>query len=75
MGKNKKKPIRDLTPEEALRFLEDIRVLQTEKDEASTAISIRVPENILRAIRLKAKSEGKKYQSLMIEYLRRGLRS
>lgn len=38
------------------------------------AISLRVPANVLRAIKLKAKAEGKKYQSLMVEYLRRGPR-
>lgn len=62
-----------VSPEEALRFLDDLRKLPSQIDEPTHAISLRVPENILRAIRLRAKAEGKKYQSLMIEYLRKGL--
>ncbi len=63
-----------LSPEEALIFLEDIRVMTSEVDEPTVAISLRVPGNVLRAIRLRAKADGKKYQSLIVEYLRRGLR-
>lgn len=63
-----------ITPEEAIRFLEDIRLMTSEIDEPTVAISLRVPGNILRAIKLKAKSDGKKYQSLIVEYLRKGLR-
>ena len=46
----------------------------TEIDEPTVAISLRVPENILRALKLRAKSKGQKYQSLMIHLLRQGLR-
>ena len=63
-----------ISPEEALRFLEDMRTMTLEVDEPTVAISLRVPGNVLRAIKLKAKADGKKYQSLMVEYLRRGLR-
>lgn len=63
-----------LSPEEALQFLEDIRIMASEVDEPTVAISLRVPQNILRAIKLRAKADGKKYQSLMIEYFRKGLR-
>lgn len=63
-----------ISPEDALRFLEDIRTMSSEIDEATVAISLRVPANILRAIKLKAKADGKKYQSLMVEYMRKGLR-
>lgn len=63
-----------ISPEEAIRFLEDIRLMTSEIDEPTVAISLRVPGNILRAIKLKAKSDGKKYQSLIVEYLRKGLR-
>ena len=63
-----------ISPEEAIRFLEDIRIMASEIDEPTVAISLRVPENILRAIKLKAKADGKKYQSLMVEYLRVGLK-
>lgn len=63
-----------ILPEEALRFLEDIRTMASDFDEPRIAISLRVPGNILRAIKIKAKADGKKYQSLIIEYLRKGLR-
>ena len=49
--------------------------MTSEKDEATVAISLRVPENILRSVKLKAKSEGKKYQSLIIQYVRQGLKT
>lgn len=63
-----------ISPEEAVRFLEDIRRMAEDKDEATVAISLRVPANLLRTIKTKAKADGKKYQSLMIEYLRQGIR-
>lgn len=67
MKKNK------FSPEDALDFLESIRKLQDEKDEPTSPISIRIPGNILRTLKLKAKFEGKKYQSLIIDLLRKGL--
>jgi predicted DNA binding CopG/RHH family protein len=66
---------RKISPEDAIRFLEDIRTMRTSLDEPTKAISLRVPGNLLRAIKLKAKADGKKYQSLMIEYFRKGLES
>lgn len=65
---------RPISPEEAVRFLEDIRLMTSEIDEPTIAISLRVPGNILRTLKLKAKRDGKKYQSLIVEYLRKGLR-
>jgi predicted DNA binding CopG/RHH family protein len=65
----------EISPEEALRFLEDFRNLSSEIDEPTQMISIRIPGNVLRALKLKAKADGKKYQSLIVEYLRKGLRS
>jgi predicted DNA binding CopG/RHH family protein len=64
-----------ISPEEALQFLEDIRTLQFNIDEPTVSISLRVPRNILRSLKLKAKADGKKYQSLIIEYLRFGLKN
>lgn len=64
----------ELSPEESLQFLEDMRNLIYERDEATIAISLRVPANILRALKAKAKSENKKYQSLIIEFIRSGLK-
>ena len=63
----------NLSPEEALQFLESIRLMTSQIDEPTVAISLRVPGNILQAIKLKAKADGKKYQSLMIELLRTSL--
>ncbi len=64
-----------IPPEEAIEFLEDFRNMIADKDEPTQAINIRVPANILRAVRTKAKSDGKKYQSLIVEYIRRGLKA
>lgn len=72
MKKNLKN--RPISPEEAVQFLEDFRTLQADLDEPTVAISLRVPANLLRAVKLKAKADGKKYQSLMIELLRTGLK-
>lgn len=63
-----------ISPEEAVRFLEDLRLMASDIDEPTVAISLRIPGNVLRSIKLKAKADGKKYQSLMVEYLRKGLR-
>ncbi|MFN8792575.1 MAG: hypothetical protein ACK5Y2_14060 [Bdellovibrionales bacterium] len=68
-------PVTHIPPEEAVRFLEDMRLMMAEKDEPTVPMSLRIPANILRALKLRAKSQGKKYQSLMVEYLRQGLRS
>jgi predicted DNA binding CopG/RHH family protein len=71
---NKPRKNTPVSPEEALQFLEDFRQLASAVDEPTTAISLRVPQNILRAVQLKAKADGKKYQSLIIAYIRKGLR-
>lgn len=62
-----------MTPEDAIQFLEDFRKLASGLDEPTQPVSIRIPANILRAVKLQAKKEGKKYQSLIVEYVRRGL--
>ena len=72
MAKNKSPKI---SPEEAVQFLDDMRKLTHEVDEKTVAISIRIPENVLRAVKTKAKSENRKYQSVMIEYIRKGLKA
>lgn len=64
--KNKTK----LKPEEALEFLESMRKLSSNIDEERKLISIRIPQNLLRALKLKAKNENKKYQSMIIESIR-----
>lgn len=70
----KKNKPRGLTPEEAVSFLDSFRQMLADQDEPTQAISIRIPGNILRAIKLKAKHENKKYQSLIVDYLRKGLK-
>lgn len=72
-AKDTKPPV--IKPEEALQFLEDMRIMASEIDEPTKPISLRIPGNILRALRIKAKADGKKYQSLIIEYVRKGLKS
>lgn len=64
----------EISPEDALRFIEDIRLMVADQNEPTVAISLRIPGNILRALKLRAKADGKKYQSLMVEYLRLGLK-
>jgi predicted DNA binding CopG/RHH family protein len=71
----KKDKKQKLTPIEAVEFLESFRLMMADKDEPAKSISIRIPENILRALKLKAKSEGKKYQSLIVEILRKSLKA
>lgn len=76
MRKKNKKAQNNLLikPENAIEFLEDLRNLSADINEPTQAISLRVPRNLLRSIKLKAKLDGKKYQSLMIEILRSGIR-
>jgi predicted DNA binding CopG/RHH family protein len=72
--KTRKKPSAEiLTPEQAIDFLESFQKMVHGIDEPSKAISLRVPENILRAYKLKAKQEKRGYQTMMIEALRQGL--
>jgi predicted DNA binding CopG/RHH family protein len=76
MAKNSKhqKANPEISPDDAVRFIEDMRLMMAEQDEPTVAISLRIPANILRALKLRAKADGKKYQSLIVEYLRLGLR-
>lgn len=74
--KVKKKPAeRRITPEEAVNFIESLRDMAAGLDEPTVPISLRVPANILRSLKLKAAADGKKYQSLIVEYIRRGLKT
>lgn len=77
MKKSKKRiphEISEVTPEEALQFIASVHQMLEDKDSPTRMISLRVPENLLNAYKIKAKSQGKKYQSLMIEAFRRELR-
>lgn len=64
-----KKRVKKVTPEEAVQFLEDFRIMMSEKKLPTKPISLRVPENILNSYKTMAKFEGKKYQSLIVEAL------
>jgi predicted DNA binding CopG/RHH family protein len=61
------------TAEQALAFLEDFRKMQAGLDEPTQAISLRVPNNILRAYKALAAAENRAYQTMMIQALRRYL--
>lgn len=74
MAKKSSKKIRPVSIEEGLQFLEDIQRLPYEIDEPTKAISLRVPQNILRALKIKARLEKRKYQSLIVEFIRVGLK-
>lgn len=73
MKKTIPKKIDKVSPEEALNYLEGMRQLMEQKDLPTTPISIRIPANLLNLLKAKAKIEKKKYQSLIIEYIREGL--
>jgi predicted DNA binding CopG/RHH family protein len=73
--KNAKKVPSKITPEQAVEFLESFRKLGSEIDEPTQLISLRVPGNILKSLKIRARVEGKKYQSLMLEYVRNGLKT
>jgi len=64
----------DITPAQAIEFLESMRVLHEDKDEKTELISIRIPNNLLKTLKMKAKIENKKYQSIIINYIRLGLK-
>ncbi len=66
---------REMKPEQVLRFLEDFRELQkARKTVKSKLISIKVPEDLLNAIKAMASRKGRAYQTqikdLMLEWLR-----
>ncbi|MFN8847680.1 MAG: hypothetical protein ACK5V3_01590 [Bdellovibrionales bacterium] len=64
----------EISPLEAVEFLESFRIMLSEKDEPTQPISIRIPGNILRVLKTRAKLDGKKYQSLIVTYIREGLK-
>ncbi len=59
---------KDATVEQSLRFLEEFRLLQGAKsanEQTSTAISIRIPDQMLATLKAKAELQGIKYQTLI----------
>lgn len=64
----------EISPEEALAFIDSYQKMLAEIDEPTQLISLRVPANILRVLKTTAKIEGKKYQSMIVEMIRAGIR-
>ncbi len=54
---------RKMRPEEILTFLESFRKLQAATPCQSKLISLKVPEDLLRAFQLKSKAHGLRYQT------------
>ena len=72
--KNKKNNSKtEISPLQSVQFLEDMRKLSSNTNEPTIPISLRVPANLLRAVKTRAKIDGKRYQSLIIEFIRMGL--
>jgi predicted DNA binding CopG/RHH family protein len=63
-----------ISPEEALDFIDSYQKMLADLDEPTQSISLRIPGNLLRALKIKAKSENKKYQSMIIEMIRSDLK-
>ncbi|MFC1521108.1 CopG family antitoxin [Elusimicrobiota bacterium] len=60
-----------MKPEDILRFLEDFRTLHFKnKPVKSKLISIKVPENLLRAFKTKARLSNTPYQSQIKKLMR-----
>lgn len=68
MKKNK------ISPEEAVDFIDSFNKMLHDKDEPTEAISLRIPANLLRALKTTAKMRETKYQSLIVSYIREGLK-
>ena len=76
MAKSKKsQKLAEAKIEKGLIFIESFQRMLENKDEKTVAISLRIPANVLRAIKFRAEQNNQKYQSLIVEYLRRGLKS
>lgn len=76
--KKKKSSIKNtssLSIENSLIFLEDMQKLQYDITEPTISISLRIPKNILRLVKAKAQKEEKKYQTLIVSYIRQGLKA
>ena len=66
---------RALTPEQTLEFIEDFKSAMFDLDTHRTPISIRIPDNVLRAFKTKAQLEGRPYQSVIVRLMREWLKS
>jgi predicted DNA binding CopG/RHH family protein len=66
---------KDLTPEQIIKFLDNFRKLHSAAKikTKSKLISIKVPEDLLETFKLKAESEGIKYQTKIKELMKMSL--
>lgn len=74
VNKLKSKAVAKVSPEEAVAYIEAFNKMIHDKDEATVAISLRIPGNLLQALKTTAKLRGVKYQSLLVNFIRQGLR-
>ncbi len=61
-------------PEAILNFINDFQNMIHSTDEKTKAISLRVPNNILRMFKSKAARKGLKYQSVITSLMREWIR-
>lgn len=73
MKRSKPRKTNEVSAEEAIEFIYAMQALSVEQDGPTQMISLRVPQNVLRALKIKAKSQGKKYQSFLLELVKKGL--
>jgi predicted DNA binding CopG/RHH family protein len=74
LQKLKKKDISQLSNTDATqiaKFLEDFQHMIAGVDDKTKMISLRVPANILSAFKFKAERQNLKYQSLIIDLMRK----
>jgi predicted DNA binding CopG/RHH family protein len=60
-----------LSAAQVVEFLEDFRAMAHGRDDKTEMISLRVPKNILAVFKAKAKGEGRKYQTVIVEQMRK----
>lgn len=65
---------RHVTPEQALQFIEEFQLLMNGHEGERKLISLRVPERLLEQFRTKAERQGSRYQTRIIELMRRWIR-
>ena len=66
---------KSLSQEEILDFLENFKNLVATKPKSSTKpISLRIPEDLLAAFKSQARLEGIRYQTKIVELIRKSIR-
>lgn len=64
---------RELTPDQIVRFLDEFRRMHGKSQSRSKLISMKVPEDLLSAFKMRARLNGTPYQSqikkLMVQWL------